>query len=105
MRVFLAGATGVIGIRLLPLLVADGHRVAAMTRTSGKADQLRGLGAEPVVCDVFDAAKLAAAVKAFAPSLVTHQLTDLPDNLEQLREYGARNDRVRASRRRACSPL
>lgn len=95
MRIFLAGATGVIGIRLLPLLVGDGHRVAAMTRTPTKAERLRALGAEPVVCDVFDAAKLAAELEAFAPSLVMHQLTDLPDHAEQLGEYAARNDRMR----------
>ncbi len=52
MRIFIAGATGVIGIRLL---VAGGHAVAGMTRSPGKAGLLAGLGAEPVVCDVFDA--------------------------------------------------
>jgi uncharacterized protein YbjT (DUF2867 family) len=68
MRIFLAGATGVIGIRLVPLLLADGHTVAAMTRSPGKAGQLRSLGAEPVICDVFDTGRLIAAVGAFAPS-------------------------------------
>ena len=47
MRVFVAGATGVIGIRILPLLVAAGHDVAGMTRTPAKAETLRALGAEP----------------------------------------------------------
>lgn len=55
MRIFVAGASGVIGVRLVPLLVAAGHEVAGMTRSAGKADDLRALGAEPVVCDVFDA--------------------------------------------------
>lgn len=95
MRVFLAGASGVIGIRLLPLLVADGHRVAAMTRSPGKADRLRALGGEPVVCDVFDAEAVTGALVAFAPAIVIQQLTDLPDRLEHLPEYGARNDRIR----------
>jgi nucleoside-diphosphate-sugar epimerase len=45
MRVFLAGASGVIGIRLIPLLVADGHAVAGMTRTATKADGLARAGA------------------------------------------------------------
>jgi NAD(P)-dependent dehydrogenase (short-subunit alcohol dehydrogenase family) len=95
MRIFLAGASGVIGIRLLPLLVGDGHRVAAMTRSPEKAGRLRSLGGEPVVCDVFDPDELSRAVGAFAPEMLMHQLTDLPDRLEQLGEYGARNDRMR----------
>lgn len=78
MRVFLAGATGVIGVRLVPLLVAAGHEVAGLTRSSGKAEALRALGAEPVVCDVFDADALRAAVVAFGPDLVLHELTDRP---------------------------
>ena len=95
MRVFLAGATGVIGIRLLPLLITAGHTVAAMTRSSDKAGRLRELGSQPVVCDVFDAAALTGAVTAFAPDAVLHQLTDLPDRLEELPRYAARNDRIR----------
>jgi len=96
MRVFLAGATGVIGIRLLPLLIAGGHTVAAMTRSPDKAGRLRALGASPVVCDVFDAAALSDAVIAFRPDAVLHQLTDLPDQLHELPGYAARNDRMRA---------
>jgi uncharacterized protein YbjT (DUF2867 family) len=94
-RIFLAGATGVIGIRLTPLLVAAGHEVAGMTRSASKQDQLRQLGAEPVICDVFDADGLAAAVAAFKPDMVMHQLTDLPDDVEQLGEFSDRNDRIR----------
>lgn len=95
MRIFLAGASGVIGARLLPLLIADGHTVAAMTRTKAKAGALAQAGAEPVVCDVFDAGALTAAVTAFAPDLVMHQLTDLPDDASQIGEFGGRNDRIR----------
>ena len=58
MRVFLAGATGVIGIRLVPLLVGAGHEVAGMTRSDDKSAQIEALGAQPVICDVFDAASL-----------------------------------------------
>jgi uncharacterized protein YbjT (DUF2867 family) len=94
-RIFLAGATGVIGIRLTPLLVAAGHEVAGMTRSASKQDQLRQLGAEPVICDVFDADGLAAAVAGFKPDMVMHQLTDLPDDVEQLGEFSDRNDRIR----------
>ena len=95
MRVFLAGASGVIGVRLIPLLVRDGHEVAGMTRSPGKAAALRELGAEPVVCDVFDAGALARAVTAFGPELVMHQLTDLPEQAEQIPEFAARNNRIR----------
>lgn len=95
MRIFLAGATGVIGIRLVPLLVADGHAVAGMTRSPGKADQLRELGAEPVVCDVFNAGDLVAAVVRFDPQLVMHQLTDLPDSVDQIAAHRDRNNRIR----------
>lgn len=95
MRVFLAGATGVIGARLLPLLVAAGHEVAGMTRTPGKAGQVRALGAEPVVCDVFDRQQLARAIAGFRPDCVLHQLTDLPDDVRQLPERTAANNRIR----------
>lgn len=95
MRIFLAGASGVIGIRLTPLLIDAGHEVGAMTRSPAKADALRQLGAEPVVCDVYDADALRAAVVAFGPELVMHQLTDLPDDVAQLPEFASRNDRIR----------
>jgi nucleoside-diphosphate-sugar epimerase len=95
LRIFLAGATGVIGIRLLPLLVDEGHTVAGMTRSPQNIDRLRALGAEPVVCDVFDAVALTEAVTAFAADAVVHQLTDLPDRVDQLADFAARNDRMR----------
>lgn len=95
MRTFLAGASGVIGVRLIPLLVADGHEVAGMTRSPHKVEALRELGAEPVVCDVFDASALIKAVKAFRPELVMHQLTDLPDEVDRIPEFAARNNRTR----------
>lgn len=95
MRIFLAGASGVIGVRVVPLLVAAGHQVAGMTRARDKAARLTALGAEPVVCDVYDAGGLRAAVTAFAPDLVMHQLTDLPDSASQVAELSDRNDRMR----------
>jgi nucleoside-diphosphate-sugar epimerase len=94
-RIFLAGASGVLGSRIVPLLVEDGHQVAAMTRSPEKVEPLRALGAEPVLCDVFDASKLKAEVAAFGPEMVMHQVTDLPDERDQLGDYGARNDRIR----------
>jgi nucleoside-diphosphate-sugar epimerase len=96
MRIFVAGASGLIGVRLVPLLVEAGHEVAGMTRSPDKAGRLRDLGAEPVICDVFDAEALAEAVAGYAPDCVFHQLTDLPDNVTDMASFGARNDRIRS---------
>lgn len=79
MRVFLAGATGVIGSRLVPLLVAAGHEVTGMTRSPAKVPQLVAAGATAVVCDVFEADALADEIAAAEPDVVMHQVTDLPD--------------------------
>src|SRR5262249_34780555 len=92
MRVFLAGATGVIGIRLVPLLIAGGHTVAGMTRSEEKAGRLAALSAQPVVCDGFDLSALTKAVTAFEPQAVLHEITDLPDRLDERGEYAARPD-------------
>jgi nucleoside-diphosphate-sugar epimerase len=94
-RVFLAGATGAIGIPLVRRLVAAGHVVAGMTRSEAKAAGLRELGAEPVVCDVFDAAALERAVVAFRPDAVIHELTDLPDHASALSAAAEANARIR----------
>ncbi|MGD0246061.1 MAG: NAD-dependent epimerase/dehydratase family protein [Streptosporangiaceae bacterium] len=96
MRIFVAGATGLIGVRLVPLLVEAGHEVAGMTRSPDKAGSLRDLGAEPVICDVFDAEAVAEAVDAYAPDSVFHQLTDLPDHVADMASFGSRNDRIRS---------
>jgi len=94
-RIFLAGATGVIGSRLIPLLVAGGHEVAGMTRSEHAVPRLRGAGATPVVCDVFDAAGLVRAVTDFGPDVVLHQLTDLPDDRAALAGAAEANARIR----------
>ena len=78
MKIFLAGAGGVIGRRLTPLLCASGHTVTGTTRSAGKADAIAALCATPAVVDVFDAAVLARAVRDAAPDVIIHQLTDLP---------------------------
>lgn len=95
MRIFLAGASGVIGVRLVPLLRDAGHSVTGMTRSKENAPMLSGLGAEPVVCDVYDPDALTAAVVSAAPDLVMHQLTDLPDALDDLPLFAPRNNRMR----------
>lgn len=95
MRIFLAGATGVIGSRLLPLLVGAGHEVAGLTRSPSKAAAVGATGATAVVHDVYDADGLATAVLDFAPDLVMHQLTDLPDDVARLATSGEANSRIR----------
>src|SRR6185369_7346155 len=77
MRIFLAGASGALGSRLVPQLVAAGHTVVGTTRHPGKAGRLRQLGAEPAVLDPLDAAAVAAAVAAAAPDVLVHELTAL----------------------------
>ena len=97
MRILVVGATGVIGCRLLPLLIAAGHKVTGTTRSADKQKMLQELGTEAAVVDVFDAAALATAVQAAKPDVVIHQLTDLPDTIDpaQMAEVLARNARVR----------
>lgn len=96
-RIFLAGATGAIGQRLIPLLCAAGHHVTGTTRFEAKASMLRALGAEPVVVDVFDAAALKQVLLAARPDTVIHQLTDLPPGLDPAKMADAigRNARIR----------
>lgn len=96
-RIFLAGAGGAIGRRLVPLLVADGHHVTGTTRSAAKAGALHAAGIAPVVVDVFDAEALRAAVIAAAPEIVIHQLTDLPAKLDPalMEQAIGRNARIR----------
>jgi nucleoside-diphosphate-sugar epimerase len=82
MRVFLAGATGVIGNLLVPQLLQAGHEVTAMTRSVLRAEHLEAVGAHPVVCDVFDADGVGAAMAGASPDAVLHQLTALPARLD-----------------------
>ena len=98
MRIFLAGATGAIGKRLLPLLRKAGHHVVGTTRSSSKGDALRAAGVEAVIVDVFDAPALLRAVTAARPDIVVHQLTDLPPGLDpgRMAEAGPRNARIRS---------
>ncbi len=95
MRVFLAGASGVIGRRLVPQLLAAGHEVTGMTRSEESGERLRAQGAEPVVCDVFDADGLKAAVVAAEPDGVIHQLTALPARINPKTTDFGPNNRIR----------
>lgn len=78
MRIFLAGATGVVGRRLAVLLRDAKHEVIGTTRDPAKAPRLQALGVTPAVVDVFDADAVARAVANAGPDVVMHQLTDLP---------------------------
>jgi 2-alkyl-3-oxoalkanoate reductase len=78
MKVFVAGASGVIGRPLVRQLVAAGHRVTGTTRSEARAEDVRAAGGEAVVCDVFDAEALTRAVEAAGPDVVVNELTSLP---------------------------
>ncbi len=103
MRIFLAGATGVIGRQLVPLLRGAGHEVAGTTRKPERAEQLAAAGAEPVVVDVFDRDAIHEAVAAARPDVIMHKLTDLAEQdfaaNARLRIEGTRNlvDAARAA--------
>lgn len=97
MRIFLAGATGAIGKRLVPLLINAGHQVTGMTRSATRGAALRAAGAEPAVVDVLDLETLSRAVSAAHPDIVVHQLTDLPPGLDpsKMAEATQKNARIR----------
>ncbi len=96
-RIFIAGATGAVGRPLSRLLVGDGWQVLGTTRKPERAAELRALGVEPVIVDVFDADALRAELLAARPDVVIHQLTDLPPGLDpkQMEAGRARNARIR----------
>ncbi|HEX5297203.1 MAG TPA: NAD(P)-dependent oxidoreductase [Streptosporangiaceae bacterium] len=77
MRVFVAGATGVVGQYLIPGLVAAGHEVTGTTRSPAKAGQLKGAGATPVIVDGLDRRAVLDAVQAVRPDVIVHQMTSL----------------------------
>jgi len=77
MRVFVAGATGAIGRRLVPQLIERGHEVVATTSRPEKADALRALGATPVIVDGLDGAAVGEAVAGAEPDAIVHQMTAL----------------------------
>ena len=97
MRIFLAGATGAIGRRLTPLLLAAGHDVTGTTRSVDKAGELKARGIEPAVVDAFDRDALLDAVVRARPEIVIHELTDLPQVFDPARrtEILTRNARLR----------
>jgi len=97
MRIFVAGASGAVGRRLMPLLVGAGHEVTGMTRSADAARDLKAAGVTPAIADVYDADGLQRAVIAARPDVVMHQLTDLPRVFDetQLAAQYPRNARIR----------
>jgi nucleoside-diphosphate-sugar epimerase len=81
MKIFVAGATGVLGRVLVPQLVAQGHEVVGMTRSAAKQDLVRQLGARPVVADALDPHAVAQAVASAEPEVIVHELTALSGEL------------------------
>jgi nucleoside-diphosphate-sugar epimerase len=81
-RVFVAGATGVIGRRVVEMLAQGGHIVTGSTRSQQRAEGLRSSGAQAVVCDALDADALCEAVLAARPEAVVHELTNLATRLD-----------------------
>lgn len=82
MRVFVAGGTGVIGRRLVPLLVARGHEVVATTTRPEKRAAIESQGATAVLMDGLDAASVGEAVATAEPDVIVHQMTSIPQNLD-----------------------
>jgi nucleoside-diphosphate-sugar epimerase len=98
MRILLAGASGAIGRRLVPLLLAQGHHVTGMVRSSESGDAVRALGAEPAHADALDGAAVRRAVEEARPEAVIHQLTSLPRRIDprKIERDFVLNDRLRS---------
>ena len=97
MRIFLAGATGAVGRRLVPLLLRADCTVIGTTRSEQKAETLRATGVEALVIDMMDADAVMRAMDATRPEIVIHQLTDLPHVFDPalMAEARSRNARLR----------
>jgi len=97
MKVFLAGASGAIGRRLTPLLLAEGHQVTGMTRNPQTARALEAAGLIAVVVDVYQASALRRIIMNARPEIVIHQLTDLPHAFDEAELAASlpRNARIR----------
>ena len=96
-KMFIAGASGVIGLPLCKMLLAAGHEVYGTTRSFDKAEMLAAQGIKPVVVDAFNAEGLRKAVGDIRPDVIFHELTDLPDGLaaDQMEAALVRNARIR----------
>ncbi len=82
MKVFVAGATGALGSKLVPKLVANGHEVVGTTRSQAKTGLIEQMGATPAVADGLDADAVGRAVGEAEPEVIVHELTALSDSLD-----------------------
>jgi nucleoside-diphosphate-sugar epimerase len=99
MRVFVAGAGGAVGRRLVPQLVARGHEVIASTRKPETMAAIRALGATPVVVDGLDAASVGEAIARAEPEAIIHEMTALsgaPD-FKHFDDWFAATNRLRTT--------
>ena len=87
MRVFIAGATGAVGSRLVPLLVASGHEVVGTSRSAERLGAIEAAGAKGVVMDGLDAASVRAAVLDARPDVIVHELTGLDGVAPDLKHF------------------
>jgi nucleoside-diphosphate-sugar epimerase len=94
-KVFVAGATGVLGRPLVRALVAGGHEVTGTSRAAARAASVDAAGGTGVVCDALDRDAVLRAVEAAAPEVVVHQLTALPDRFAKLRKGSEATNRLR----------
>jgi nucleoside-diphosphate-sugar epimerase len=97
MKILVAGGTGAIGRPLIAELLAKGHALVALTRSSEKAEALRQQGVEPAIADVFDADAVNMVVRRAQPEVVIEQLTSLPRTYtrESMTAAAAVNTRLR----------
>jgi nucleoside-diphosphate-sugar epimerase len=92
MKIFLAGASGVIGRSLIPRLIAAGHEVTGTSRSERGGDTIRAAGANAVLCDCLDADAVEKAVAAAAPEAIVSELTSLPRDYDiRTIDYGPTN--------------
>ena len=99
MRVFVAGASGAIGTRLVPQLIERGHEVIGTYRSPGSAERVRALGREPIALDLLDARAVREAVLEAEPEAIIHEATALA-NVALLAEPRP----GRSSRPTGCGP-
>jgi 2-alkyl-3-oxoalkanoate reductase len=97
MRIFVAGATGAIGLRLVPRLVAAGHSVIGLTHRPGNTAAIHAMGAEASVADGLDADAIRASVIMAEPEVIIHQMTDLKgaSDLRKFDQLFATSNRLR----------
>ena len=79
MRVFLVGASGAIGTRLVPQLIDRGHEVIGTSRSPGNGERVRALGAQPIALDLLEPRAVRKAVLKTEPDAIVHQATALAD--------------------------